>query len=404
MKESKLIAAPPMLLVEAAQWGASFGLRIFPLAPKDKIPLRGFKWRTDATKDPAKIAALWTKYPDANIAWCTGDDSDCFAIDIDGDEGERQFDTLQSELGRLPDTVTVLTPGKKDKGPGRHLLFKYPENEIKGRNGLVTNIDIKSDGGYCVLPPSVHPDGTGTYCFAAGKAFGEIEVAECPQVWLDFIRDNKQKKSSPTPSARPIVAINDEILERRVIAYLAKVPGAVKGNCGHNTLLSVAEALVNGFSLDPNAASAIAWEHFNSKCDPPWNESQRADFDRKFFEAENKPTGKGRGYLLDAERKCEHVELPAFIDSTPAKDMKEVSTKVKAKRPYVIASEFYKDFSKSILTGDPPPVWSIDPDEESCLNLFELRPNCVTVFGGDPGIGKTAFFMSGGLQCVDAQS
>jgi Bifunctional DNA primase/polymerase, N-terminal. len=200
MKETKLIA-PPLPFVEAAQWGASFGLRVFPLTPKDKKPLRGFKWRTDATKDTAKIAALWTKYPDANIAWCTGDDSGCFAIDVDGDEGERQFETLQKELGRLPDTVTVLTPGKKDKGPGKHLLFKYPENEIKGRNGIVSNIDIKSDRGYCVLPPSVHPDGTGTYCFAAGKAFGEIDVADCPQVWLDFIRDNKQNKSNTVRKA-----------------------------------------------------------------------------------------------------------------------------------------------------------------------------------------------------------
>ena len=204
-------------------------------------------------------------------------------------------------------------------------------------------------------------------------------------------------KTNPIPSARPIVAINDEILERRVIAYLAKVPGAIKGNHGHDTLFSVAEALVNGFCLDPNAAAAIAWEHYNSKCDPAWKEVERADFDRKFSEAENKPTGKGRGYLLDAERKTEHVELPALIDSTPPKENKPKNDSVKKSKADSTPTEEKKP---------GPCVVSFDEIEETEVEwlLQDVIPlGMVTTLVGDPGQGKSFLtcWMASCVTCDD---
>jgi putative DNA primase/helicase len=52
-------------------------------------------------------------------------------------------------------TWTVETPGG-----GRHLYFALPEGEVPGnRTGLLRRVDVRGEGGYVIVPPSVRPDG-----------------------------------------------------------------------------------------------------------------------------------------------------------------------------------------------------------------------------------------------------
>lgn len=140
--------------LEAALNYAGLGWHVFPLAPKAKYPItqNGFK---DATNDVTKIIDWWTKLPNANIGISTGKVSGIFVVDIDG-ECPEEF-------------LKLLSPTLKVKSfRGFHYYFRYPRNQsIKSRNrvnGLP--LDIKSDGGYIVAPPSVHPDG-GIYEFTS---------------------------------------------------------------------------------------------------------------------------------------------------------------------------------------------------------------------------------------------
>ncbi len=73
-------------------------------------------------------------------------------MDIDGEYPE--------DFPKLPSLASVKT------SRGVHYYFFYPEkNKIKSRNKLNgADIEIKSDGGYVVAPPSVHPSG-GRYEF-----------------------------------------------------------------------------------------------------------------------------------------------------------------------------------------------------------------------------------------------
>lgn len=80
----------------------------------------------------------------------------------------------------------------------------------------------------------------------------------------------------------------------RVRRYLAKVPGAVSGACGHNTTFKVACALVNGFALPPAEAMPLLLD-WNAACQPPWSE---ADLRHKLADAERAPHAKPRGHLL----------------------------------------------------------------------------------------------------------
>ena len=76
------------------------GWKVFPLAPREKIPLttHGFQ---DATTDSATIVEWWRRCPNANIGVATGAVSGIVVVDIDGaDAGEIDF-TPTPESWRL---------------------------------------------------------------------------------------------------------------------------------------------------------------------------------------------------------------------------------------------------------------------------------------------------------------
>lgn len=55
--------------------------------------------------------------------------------------------------------------------------------------------------------------------------------------------------------------------------YLAKVPGAVSGQAGHDRTFAVACILVHGFLLDHADAWALLCD-YNARCSPPWSEKE----------------------------------------------------------------------------------------------------------------------------------
>jgi hypothetical protein len=109
----------------------------------------------DATTDPEVIRAWWTRHPTANIGMATGSGSGLLVIDVDLDKGG--FESLAALIHRYkewPDTPTVRTGGG-----GIHFYFRFPEDaEIRNDVGrkLGPGIDVRGEGGYVLLPPSVH--------------------------------------------------------------------------------------------------------------------------------------------------------------------------------------------------------------------------------------------------------
>lgn len=73
-------------------------------------------------------------------------------------------------------------------------------------------------------------------------------------------------------------------------------PPAVQGEGGHRTLLSLARHAVTGLDVDAGEAFAIAWEVYNPRCQPPWGDRERDDFERKFDQVSG--DHEHTGYLL----------------------------------------------------------------------------------------------------------
>ena len=96
------------------------------------------------------------KWPNSNIGIATGQPNGLLVVDVDPrNGGDDSFDRLVDQHGKFPDTVEGLTGGG-----GRHLLYSYPQDGVPiSGSVLADGIDIKSDGGYIVVAPSLHISG-----------------------------------------------------------------------------------------------------------------------------------------------------------------------------------------------------------------------------------------------------
>jgi putative DNA primase/helicase len=150
-------AAGGVALAEAAAWYGAHDIPVFPLIPRDKKPLKGSHGFKDATTDPKRIADWWEETPDANIGMPTGAASGRLAVDVDPrNGGPADRDEFIRQFGQIPDTAEQIT-GRGDGG--RHILFRWHGGKLP--DALAPGVDLKVDGGYIVVAPSIHPD-TGT--------------------------------------------------------------------------------------------------------------------------------------------------------------------------------------------------------------------------------------------------
>jgi hypothetical protein len=105
-----------------------------------------------ATTDPARLAAIINAVPGGQLAVRTGAVSGLAVIDVDPAHGG---DASLSELmtaGLVPRTLHVHTGSG-----GLHLYYRHPGQALPSRPMPDrAGIDVKADGGYVVLPPSLH--------------------------------------------------------------------------------------------------------------------------------------------------------------------------------------------------------------------------------------------------------
>ena len=108
----------------------------------------------DATTDPDQITAWWTgRYRGCNIGARVPDP--LVVIDVDPRHGgHRTLAAHEAEHGPLPETLTVMSGSHPDS---RHFYYRRPPGKLSAAR-LGPGIDIKTSAGYCVVPPSIHPD------------------------------------------------------------------------------------------------------------------------------------------------------------------------------------------------------------------------------------------------------
>lgn len=220
------------------------GWRVFPCKERDKTP--ACRWRDEATTDENKIRGWWNNGSKYNIGMATGRVSGIIVLDVDaGHGGETSLINLQVEWGQLPPTVESQTGGG-----GRHIIFQHPGEEIHNSAGkLGPGLDIRGDGGYIVVPPSIHPCGR-KYEWKGLPS--STPLAPMPE-WLI----SKLREQASSPRSEISQEEQNKIPQGGRNQYLTSLGGTMQRR-GMNR-----EAIYNALLTENNA-----------KCDPPLSEAE----------------------------------------------------------------------------------------------------------------------------------
>lgn len=172
----------------------------------------------DATTDLQIIDQWWSMFPDANIGLATGMASGVIVVDIDPDKGGE--DAWQNLLDRYPDTEdtwAVITGSG-----GYHLYFEAVEGIRNSASVVGPGIDIRSDGGYVIAPPSRHLSG-GTYVWSENLSFKTMPVPAALPEWLTtFLLPRTTRNSN---HAQPIP---EKITEGARNQWMASIAGTMR--------------------------------------------------------------------------------------------------------------------------------------------------------------------------------
>ena len=146
----------------------------------------------EATTDAATITKWWTKWTNANIGFAVP--ADVVVLDVDikhdiGKYGDDSLDEWEREHGKLPDTVLSLTGGG-----GKQYFFKT-DKSVSCTTGLLPDIDVKSAGGYVILPPSKHISGR-SYEWEASSDPADIEMLPLPEALYNLMMTTKTTKTA----------------------------------------------------------------------------------------------------------------------------------------------------------------------------------------------------------------
>lgn len=233
-------------LAEAAHDYVERGLAIIPLGVGKKEPVTK-SGLNDWTDNPGQIDVWWGQgehtgkrgNPSYNIGMACGQVSGgIIAIDLDchSDEanGLHFLRDWEVEHGKLPETWTQIT------GSGGKQLFYRAGQDIRNSANGEIGVDVRGNGGYVVLPPSLHPCGD---CYEWSISPDDMDVADADDKVYDFIRAvSKTKKRGDGWNAEK-TGIPSEITENRNETLFSLGRSFLSRGTGHDEVATLIRSL-----------------------------------------------------------------------------------------------------------------------------------------------------------------
>jgi hypothetical protein len=165
---------------------------VFPCAPRSKEPFARLAPHGcySATRSPERIRSWFRAGSTLNLALACG--SGLLALDIDPrNQGDETFARLEREHGPLPPTPRQVTGGG-----GLHFLLRGPAGVVLRNGAIAPGVEVKADGGYIVIAPSVHPSGS-AYRWDLGALPSETPIADAPAWLIDAARERERRPYGP---------------------------------------------------------------------------------------------------------------------------------------------------------------------------------------------------------------
>lgn len=191
--------------------------------------------KDDATSDIETVARWWSMWPTANIGVRPAEG--VVILDVDPRHGGGvTLLNLERRHERLPQTQTVSTGGG-----GLHIWYAL-HGPVKGKLGP-SGIDIKSNSGYVLMPPSLHESGR-SYRWINETA----GITPAPQWVAEML----------APATMPLPITTSTASPARAEALAKVVREAPAGDRNNRLFWACARALECGLDLNPLVQAAVS--------------------------------------------------------------------------------------------------------------------------------------------------
>lgn len=235
------------------------GISVFPVKPMTKNP--AVKWSEYQNRKPSrKELDEWKKSNYSIGVVCGNSSGNLVVIDFDREEVFKLFFPNVVEERR---TWVVKTPR-----PGIHVYFRT-DKPIRSRRYSEVNIDVKSEGGYVLAPPSIHPNGE-KYVFLVPP-----EEADIPTIKSDDFFEMIEKRLAELGLAKNYT---EEIPEEPVIQddeeplWVKRMLEGVNEGMRDECAIRLASYFLNKKHLSPAAVEGILL-NWNKKNNPPMDDA-----------------------------------------------------------------------------------------------------------------------------------
>ena len=242
------------------------GWSVIPIPRGEKAPTLAGWQRLRIT--PETVGEHFNAKP-VNIGTLLGEPSHWL---VDADIDHPQAVALAREY--LPPTGAVF--GRASK-PESHYLYYVSAPIVTTKfqsSDRQMIVELRATGCQTVLPGSVHPTGEIIEWHGHGEpaTVDPLHLLACVKE-LAHASAREAGLTMKSTGEPPPTTTGPDAMER-CRAYVAKLPGAVSGQGGHNqTLQAACEAM--RFGLSDDEAMQILQE-YNGRCEPPWNQRELA--------------------------------------------------------------------------------------------------------------------------------
>jgi hypothetical protein len=400
---------------------------VIPIDPKGKKPL--IKWKEYIKRLPtvAEIDQWWEENPDANIGLVTGKVSGISVIDIDEHEVPGTCDYMQ-------ELYLQIMPG--DKNPawnncyssrtgsgGFHWFFEYEPALVSRR--AIPAVDVKSDGGYVIIPPS--KIGTNGYRWIRRpwKDGQKATTVIVPKMYLDIFCKNptpatgEAAQSHVTPMSHPVASDN----ENKGLDPSVTQPGqnrdagvtasdrygvSVTFDKGgrDESLFHIAHMLFRGGMQEENI-KLILDELGRRVCDPPFTNAWA-----KWKSAQERNVANERSLteLIEEWIYSSHgifttLELDRELGINSKKDKanrRKIIQRLRANKVIEYANGKSGQYRR--VKTEKPPIDFVNVEMDNTYEAFvfplmvekwfRLMPRNIIIVSGAPDAGKTAFLLA----------
>jgi len=368
------------MLASALSYCRDYNLAILPVEPGKKWP-RLKEWKSWQKKKPeeTQIQRWWGDiWPGSDICLVCGEISNRIVIDIDSYKDKAILEKIDS---LTPDQAVFPIADTPRGGEHRHFAW-----QPKIPNAALENIDVKSDGGLAMLPPS-GINGS-NYSWREGCSIRQITPPFLFKTYVDLIKAGTSKLYNG--DERGLVATSGD---------------RIKDGSRDNTLFHIANCLVKGQMPAQEIQELLTLIGLYG-CETPFSQNE---IQTKVISALNRSDGVNRAWQEEVEKLLRGqsgvvmtTSVHQWLQAATRTEKQSINKALQrlAVSGFLKKSESragqYRIINKNVDIKDWKNAKTEKLDFTLPMGMHEavrIRPGSIVLFAGSNNSGKTAFAM-----------